>query len=260
MKHGILTISIILVSLISSLISNLPALVFPQLPSSFFGTSKVNGTKVPDGTIVQALIEGKVYAEVLTQTHQGDSVYALNVTGDDTDTTIQDGGREGDTVQFRIGGVFARQIGVWHSGTNVNLDLVASTSTPLATPMASLTLIPIQTTIPTFKPTTVPATLTLLASETATTGVQSALTPTVYSQASLTPSSLADHVKAATQKQKTVLVSNGSKQLKPASAKSENKPSTGSGNLTTMAVGIMVALVVVMIIGYIIMTNREKKK
>ena len=144
MKHGIRLVYITLASLIASLFICLPALAVPQLPSSFYGTVKVNGTNVPDGTSVQALIAGKVYAETLTQTYQGDLVYSLDVTGDDTDTTVQDGGREGDTIQFKIGGVLANQTGVFHSGTNINFILTASTSTPVATPRTTLTPVPTQ--------------------------------------------------------------------------------------------------------------------
>jgi hypothetical protein len=75
---------------------------------------------VPDHTVVQALIDGQAYGEgrtqthegasvyhldvlgddtdtARTQTHEGASVYHLDVLGDDTDTAAHDGGREGDT-------------------------------------------------------------------------------------------------------------------------------------------------------------------
>src|SRR5512137_2051784 len=109
MKHGLRIASLALASLIFSLFITLPALAVPPIPSSFYGTVKVNGANVPDGTVVQALIDGNVYAEALTQTYQADSVYSLNVLGDDTDTTVKDGGRQGDIVQFTIGGVLASQ-------------------------------------------------------------------------------------------------------------------------------------------------------
>jgi hypothetical protein len=247
MKHAIRIVCVTLASLIGSLFICLPALAVPQIPASFYGTVKVNGANVPDGSSVQALIDGKVYADVLTQTYQGDSVYALNVTGDDTDTTVKDGGREGDTVQFKIGGVLANQTGVWHSGTNVTLNLTASSTSPIATPLATLTPIPTQTAIPTLKPTTIPPTLTKPATATATTAVQPSAVPP-------TASSL-----AVTQPLLSTPVSTETKQPEPTSASSNNQPGKSTASLVTVAVVVMVILVVAMIIGYFIMSNREKK-
>ncbi len=259
MKHGIRIACITLINLIASLFICLPVLAVPQIPSSFYGTVKVNGANVPDGTAVQALIDGKVYAEVLTQTYQGDSVYALNVTGDDTDTTVKDGGREGDTVQFKIGGVLASQTGVWHSGTNVTLNLTASSTSPIATPLATLTPVPTQTAIPTLKPTTIPPTLTKPATATATTAVQPSAVPPTASQAALTPTPPAGPSLAATQSLQSTPVSTGTKLTTPTSTGSGTKPGKSSGSLVTVAVVVMVILVLAMIVGYIVMANREKK-
>jgi hypothetical protein len=258
MKHATRIVCITLISLIASVFIYLPTLAVPQIPASFYGTVKVNAANVPDGTSVQALIDGKVYADVLTQTYQGDSVYALNVTGDDTDTTVKDGGREGDTVQFKIGGVLASQTGIWHSGTNVTLNLNVSSTSPIATQVATLTPLPTQTAIPTLKPTTIPPTLTIPATLTATTAVQPSAVPPTASQASLTPTSPAGSTLVATQQLQSTPDSSGATQPEPTSVSSENKPGTGTGNLTTVAVIVMVILVVAMIIGYIILTNREK--
>ncbi len=109
-----------------SLFLTTPAMAFPPLPSSFYGTVKVNAASVPDGTLVQALINGKVYAEGKTITYQGDSVYTLDVLGDDTDTSVVDGGRDGDKIIFTIAGQVAEQTGTWKGGTNVVLNLSVS--------------------------------------------------------------------------------------------------------------------------------------
>jgi hypothetical protein len=259
MKPAMRLICTTLISLIASLFICLPALAFPQIPSSFYGTVKVNGANVPDGTSVQALIDGTVYADVLTQTYQGDSVYALNVTGDDTDTTVKDGGREGDTVQFKIGGILASQTGVWHSGTNVVLNLTASSTSPIATPVATLTPVPTQTAIPTMKPTSIPPTLTRPAAATATTVVQASPVPPTASQASLIPTSPVEPSLAATQPILLTPVSSGASQPQPTHTKTANPPAKNSGSLVTVAVVVMVILVVAMIVGYIFMANREKK-
>jgi hypothetical protein len=159
MKRAFRIPLIALLSLLASLFISLPALAVPQLPASFYGKAKVNGSNVPDGTSIQALIDGQVYGETVSQTYEGDSVYALNVSGDDSDTTAKDGGREGDTIQFKIGGVLATQTGTWHSGTNVNLDLAVSSSEPIATPAPTSIPVPTQTAI-VLVPTALPATAT----------------------------------------------------------------------------------------------------
>jgi len=128
-----------------SLLSVIPALAAPVLPSSFYGTLKVRGANLPDGTLVQALVGGQVYAETLSQTYQGDSVYTLDIRGDDTDTSAQDGGREGDTVQFKVGGLLAEQTGIWHGGTNVRLNLTVAASATLPAPKPSRTPLATQT-------------------------------------------------------------------------------------------------------------------
>jgi hypothetical protein len=111
MKTGSKPIALGLV-IITLLLTIAPAvLALPPLPSSFYGTVKVDGANVPLGTIVSAWINGVWYADPATP------------------GTIE-GGVEGDTVVFHIGGLEADETGTWHSGTNVQLNLTASTSVP----------------------------------------------------------------------------------------------------------------------------------
>jgi len=122
---GLIVVSLLLTSALAVLAGP------PPLPSSFYGTVKVDGANVPDGTTVSAWINGQVYAEGNTQTYEGESFYAMNVPGDDPTTPdIIEGGVEGDSVVFYIGDLEADQTGTWHSGTNQRLDLVAATGTP----------------------------------------------------------------------------------------------------------------------------------
>ena len=116
----------------------------PPLPSSLYGTVKLNGANVPDGTLVQALIHDKVIASSLAQTYQGGSVYSLDIPGDDTSSAAVEGGVDGDTISFRIGGIQASQTGAWRSGTNVNLDLTASSAAAPLPPQPSQTPLPPQ--------------------------------------------------------------------------------------------------------------------
>ncbi len=134
-----------------------PVLAVPNLPSSFYGQVKINGQNVPEGTLVRALIGGREYATARAMLYDGNSVFSLNVVGDESDTSSIEGGKEGDTIHFEVGGVIADQIGVWHSGTNVSLDLSASASGPLATPPPVPTAVPTQTAIPSGKAPETPA-------------------------------------------------------------------------------------------------------
>jgi hypothetical protein len=123
------------------------ALAIPALPSSFYGTVKLNSANVPDGTLVQAFIGSLAIAQGYIQMFQGDSYYALDVPADDTATPAIDGGREGDTIAFKVGGITAHETGTWHSGTDVQLNLtVTSASTPVP-PQATPTDLPTQTPI-----------------------------------------------------------------------------------------------------------------
>jgi hypothetical protein len=119
----------------------------PSLPSSFYGTVKFNDANVPDGTLVEALINDQVVAQGYTQTYQGESVYSLDVRGDDTDTTVQDGGKQGDLIYFTIGGLKADQTGNWSGGTNVSLNLTLVSSSSLNSPQLTPTAISTQTPI-----------------------------------------------------------------------------------------------------------------
>ena len=160
--------NICLIIIISIIFANpSTALAIPALPSSFYGTVKLNNTNMLDGIVVQALIGNLMIAQGYTQTYQGDSVYSLSVPGDNTDTVVIDGGREGDTITFKVGGVLATETGTWHSATNVALNLtVTSSSTPWA-PQATPTELPTQTPIAIIQQASRTPTLTLLTSPTA---------------------------------------------------------------------------------------------
>jgi hypothetical protein len=146
MRYLARIMAILGISLIS-LLAVRPVLTFPPLPSSFHGTVKVNATNVPEGTLIKAYIEGRTCAEKQTQTIQDDSMYTLNIPGDDPTTTVVEGGRDGDTIVFTIGGVEADQTGLWKSGTSIALNLSASTSVTLISPQNTHTPMPTQNSI-----------------------------------------------------------------------------------------------------------------
>jgi hypothetical protein len=150
MKRISILLSFLLACFIS-LSAAMPALAFPPLPSSLYGTVKFNGGNAPDGTLIRALIRGQVYAYGYTVTYQGDSVYGLDIPGDGSSTPeIIEGGVEGDTIRFEVGGVIAAQSGTWHTGTNINLNLTATSANPLPlnTPTPTGAPVPTPTAIP----------------------------------------------------------------------------------------------------------------
>jgi hypothetical protein len=136
----------------------------PPLPSSFYGTVKQNGENLPEGTVVQALIDDAVVVEGQTMMYQGESVYSIDVPGDDTSTKEIEGGTEGSEIHFRVGDLEVNETAIWMSGTNVELDL--SISSDLTPKQAQ----PTKTPIPTQTPINIP---------TNSTQQQSALDPTI---------------------------------------------------------------------------------
>ena len=238
-----------------SLFITIPVLAIPSLPSSFYGTVRVNNANVPDGTIIQGLIGGQVYAEGFTQTYQGGSVYALDVRGDNTDTPTQDGGREGDTIQFKIGGVLTDQTGVWHAGTNVNLNLTASSSAPIIAPQTTPLPVPTQTAIVFIQPL-----------PTSTQSSQASPTPTVLAQSS---PAVANPAKpsptSTTQIQPSPMpITIGQPSPMP-TTQVESTPipipsekENGSNNTAQVTIFIIVVLVAI-VVGYTFWTSRKKK-
>lgn len=111
------------------------AYAVPPLPSGFWGAARFNGQDAPPGAQVTAWINGLPYAVTTTQLYQGQTVYSLDIPGDDPATTAIEGGVPGDLVQFTIDAFPTQESGVWQSGSNLQLDLsvagVALTYLPL---------------------------------------------------------------------------------------------------------------------------------
>jgi uncharacterized repeat protein (TIGR02543 family) len=104
------------------------ALAVPPFPASFYGTVKLDGANVPAGTQVYAFINNIQYGSSPYMLYNGDTVYSLNVPGDDISTPgVIEGGTTGDTVVFRVGSSRADQTVPWQAGTNTNLNLTATT-------------------------------------------------------------------------------------------------------------------------------------
>jgi hypothetical protein len=94
-----------------------------ELRSRFYGTIRQGSLNVPDGTVVQAWITNTKVAESLTQTHLGQSVFAIEIPPDIHHTG--DGGKDGDTVVFKYRLATANETGVWYRATDQELNLTA---------------------------------------------------------------------------------------------------------------------------------------
>jgi uncharacterized repeat protein (TIGR01451 family) len=105
----------------------------PPRPSSFFGRVTIGGTKdIPPGTRVSAWIGGIRYAEAFSLLADGQSVYRLDLPGDNENTPAVEGGRPGQTVTFRVAGVQVPQTATWQDGLYQQLDLTAAQGPDLA--------------------------------------------------------------------------------------------------------------------------------
>lgn len=92
---------------------------FPPLPASFYGTVKIDGENVPEGMLVSAWINGVEILSVVVEEFGENTVYSINVPGDDSSTEDEvEGGVVGDVIVFYVGDLLADQTSIWESGTS----------------------------------------------------------------------------------------------------------------------------------------------
>ncbi len=107
--------------LMLALLLLLPIAVFAQPPvCAFYGTAKLDGKWVAEGTVISAWIEGEKVGEAPYK----DSKYILKV--------VQPSGADftGKTVTFKVGQYTAAETGVWEAGEVTKIDLTATTAPP----------------------------------------------------------------------------------------------------------------------------------
>lgn len=103
----------------------------PPIPCKVYGSIRVDGQNVAEGTLVSAWINGVPYAESATYFYNGVSTYTLTVPGDDLTTPVTEGGRAGDTIHFHVGAFTASQTATWQGSSTARLqDLTFYTSNP----------------------------------------------------------------------------------------------------------------------------------
>jgi PKD repeat protein len=102
----------------------------PPLPSSFYGTVKLDGVGAPTSALISAWINGVKYSETAVRIAGTESVYLLDVPADDPATSAPEGGSEGQTIIFKVDGHQAAETGVWKTGSHSQLNLTAHTPIP----------------------------------------------------------------------------------------------------------------------------------
>ncbi|MGB2856845.1 MAG: hypothetical protein WBC61_09425, partial [Dehalococcoidia bacterium] len=129
----------ILVSIVVAVFFLLPAMTFAQgaqPPCRFYGTVQLDGYDVPDGTVITAIIEGVPYSTTTPEAAYGSSTYVLKI-----EPSAGAFYNYGTQIYFKIDDHVAKETATWESGSNIELNLTASTAPP-PTPTPSPTPIP----------------------------------------------------------------------------------------------------------------------
>lgn len=87
----------------------------------FYSTVSHDDIPVLAGTQVTAWIGGVSYATTIVTVEGGESAYVIDVPSDDPFTPEIEGGREGDIIVFKVGGVAATQTGIWRAGAHYSI-------------------------------------------------------------------------------------------------------------------------------------------
>ena len=89
-----------------------------QPPCKFHGLVQIDGVNAPDGTKIEAAIEGNTYATT-TPSPYGNSTYALVVSAPSGSTYTS-----GTAITFTVDGTPVNETGaVWEQGGNIELNL-----------------------------------------------------------------------------------------------------------------------------------------
>lgn len=156
-----LFLALLLSYVIAGALQPTPAQAVPPLPHSFYGSILIDGSPVPDGTIVAVRAGGQIILTDVTFSENGEQgLYRLLVPGDDPSTPGVEGALPGEVLSFFVSGLKAEQQHAWESGLVTELDLTVksqgSTPTPTVTPTATETATPSPTATHTPTPSTTP--------------------------------------------------------------------------------------------------------
>ncbi len=141
----------------------------PQPPHTFFGTVRLDGAPVADGTNIQVQVshsvtESHTLTTAVFSSGGQNSLYRIRIPADNPNTSAYDGGQPGDTILFQLGEatVAASTPFNWGESTRQVLSFTSPTPTPSSTATPSSTVIPGHTatataTATTPAPTTTPS-------------------------------------------------------------------------------------------------------
>jgi len=119
-KRGFTTTLLILALLLLSQSAG----AMPPLPSSFWGAITMNGAPIRLSAELTAYVEGVLCGQATIFYYEGATAYSITVTGDDPETPEREGGREGETVHFRLNGAPLATTTIWHGGNGfTRLDM-----------------------------------------------------------------------------------------------------------------------------------------
>ncbi|MGD8586005.1 MAG: hypothetical protein PVJ75_11690, partial [Chloroflexota bacterium] len=111
-------------------------LAIPPTPFQTYGTVKLDGENVPEGTIIRAYCGSDAVpsGQDATTFYLGDSFYTIQVAGDEAGTPEDEGCEPGQTVNYTIayqgGEVGANETTTWVSGASDELNLTAEKPRP----------------------------------------------------------------------------------------------------------------------------------
>jgi hypothetical protein len=130
MFHKQLVISILWsLGLFLTLVSAVGAV--PPLPVTVYGRAQLNGADVAPGRLVVAWIDGMPAAQTVTTQSGGQSVYVLDIPGDESwDPETNPTPPVGAIITFTLAGIPAPQTTTWSAGDvqMVNLSINMSPS------------------------------------------------------------------------------------------------------------------------------------
>ena len=134
---------VLLAFVVMAIMVSIPAVVLAQgdLPHTILGPAYIDGTVAPNGTLVQAFIDGR---EVDRSSTNASGTFFLLIPPSDTGTS-----HAGKTISFRVRGLLAAQSLTWASGGDTRNFTVSASASPTNTPRPTNTRRPVNTPRPT---------------------------------------------------------------------------------------------------------------
>ncbi len=129
MKHVVRLAALLVLGALPLLwLMPIPAGAVPPIPATFFGRvdSSTTGLPMPSGSVVEARVAGVVIGRTTAFLSGTDTVYVLDVPGDDTSTPQKDGAVAGEEMVFTVNGVAGKTLATWQSGVLTLKNLVVA--------------------------------------------------------------------------------------------------------------------------------------